>query len=91
MLLAALSNAACLYNAFFLLIFANAFCFHALSWFFDAVSLFQVSFCIMRSAFNLLVFPNSMFTPFFMRKGYVLSGVIIIIIIMAIFKTTTTM
>ena len=36
MLLAALSNAVCLYNAFFLLlIFANAFCFHALSWFID--------------------------------------------------------
>ena len=27
MLFAALSNAVCLYNAFFLLIFANAFCF----------------------------------------------------------------
>ena len=36
---AALSNAVCLYNAFFLsfllLIFANAFCHHALSWFID--------------------------------------------------------
>ena len=31
----------------------------------------------MHSAFNLLVFPNSMFTPllwFFYWKGYVLSG-----------------
>ena len=36
MLFAALSNAVCLYNAFLLLIFANAFCFHALSWFIDA-------------------------------------------------------
>ena len=36
MLLAALSNAVCLYNAFFLLlIFANVFCFHALSWFIE--------------------------------------------------------
>ena len=37
MLLAALSNAVCLDNASFLLllIFANAFCFHALSWFVD--------------------------------------------------------
>ena len=35
MLFAALSNAVCLYNAFFLLIFANVFCFHALSWFID--------------------------------------------------------
>ena len=36
MLFAALSNAVCLHNAFFLpLIFANAFCFQALSWFVD--------------------------------------------------------
>ena len=36
MLFAALSNAVCLYNISFLpLIFANAFCFHALSWFID--------------------------------------------------------
>ena len=35
MLFAALSNAVCLFDAFFLLIFANAFCFHALSWFVD--------------------------------------------------------
>ena len=41
----------------------------------------------MRSAFYLSVFPNFMFTPFFIWKGYVLSGEIalkitIIIIIM---------
>ena len=43
MLFAALTNAVCLYNASFLsfvsiflpLIFQNAFCFHALSWFID--------------------------------------------------------
>ena len=39
MLFAALSNAVCLYNAFFLSFFAIDFCkcflFHALSWFFD--------------------------------------------------------
>ena len=39
MLFAALSNAVCLYNAFFLffllLVSANAFCFHAMSWFID--------------------------------------------------------
>ena len=35
MLFVALSNAVCLYNAFLPLIFANAFCFHALSWFID--------------------------------------------------------
>ena len=41
MLFAALSNPVCLYNAFLflflLLIFANAFCFHALSWFIDTL------------------------------------------------------
>ena len=37
MLLAALCNAVCLHNVLFflLLIFANAFCHHALSWFID--------------------------------------------------------
>ena len=35
-----------------------------LSWFIDTVCLFQVLFCIMHSAFNLLVFPNSMLTQF---------------------------
>ena len=35
MLLAALCSAVCLDNAFLLLIFANAFYFHALSWFAD--------------------------------------------------------
>ena len=38
MLLAALSNAVCLYHASFLPLFsANAFCFHALSWFVDTL------------------------------------------------------
>ena len=36
MLLAAISNAVCLYNAsFFAIDFANAFYFHVLSWFID--------------------------------------------------------
>ena len=39
LMFAALCNAVCLHNAFFflfwLLIFANAFCYHALSWFID--------------------------------------------------------
>ena len=36
MLFAALSNAVCLYNAYFLpIIYANAFYFHVLSWFID--------------------------------------------------------
>ena len=54
----------CIMLLFFLLIFANDFCFHALSWFIDTVFLFIASFCIMRSAFNLLVFPSSMFNHF---------------------------
>ena len=53
MLLAALFNAVCLHNAFFPLIFTNAFRFHALSWFIDTVCLFQILFSIMHSAFNL--------------------------------------
>ena len=35
MLLAALSNAVCLYNAFFAIDFCKCFLFHALSWFID--------------------------------------------------------
>ena len=36
MLFAALSNAVCLYDAFYMpLIFANVFCFHTFSWFID--------------------------------------------------------
>ena len=63
MLFAALSNAVCLYNASFLpMISAIAFYFHILAWFIDTVCLFHVLICIMHSAFNLLVFPNSMFT-----------------------------
>ena len=76
MLLAALRNAACLYNASFLGIdFCKCFLF---SWFilvyWHIVCLFQVWFSILRSALDLLVFPNYMFTLFFIWKGYVLSG-----------------
>ena len=64
MLFGALSNAVCLYSASFLpMIYAIAFYFHVLSWFIDTVCLFHVLICIMHSAFNLLVFPNSMFIP----------------------------
>ena len=35
MLFAALCNAVCLCNAFFYLMIANAFCYHALSWFIE--------------------------------------------------------
>ena len=42
MLFAALSNAVCSHNAFFLLIFASAICFHALSYLIDTVCLLHV-------------------------------------------------
>ena len=48
----------CIMLLFLPLISANAFYFHALSLF---ISFFFI--CIMHSAFNLFVFPNSMFTP----------------------------
>ena len=58
MLFAALTNAVCLYNAsFFAIDFCKCFLF---SCFVFAYFIFLV--CIMHSAFNLFVFPNSMFT-----------------------------
>ena len=80
-LFAALINAVCLYNASF-------FC----HWFLQMLFIFMLCLCllthslfisffisIMHSAFNLFVFPNSMFTPllllfFYIWKGYELSG-----------------
>ena len=57
MLFPALFSAVCLYNAyFFKFTFANAFCFHALSWVIDTVYLFKILFYIMYSTFNLLIF-----------------------------------
>ena len=59
MLFAALSNAVWLYNASFFaidfrkMLFIFMFC----------LGLFHVLIYIMHSAFNLLVFPYSMFTP----------------------------
>ena len=53
----------CMMLPCFPLISANAFYFHVLSCFIDTVCLFHVLICIMHSAFNLLVFHNSMFTP----------------------------
>ena len=67
MLLAALTNAVCLHNVYiFAIDFCKYFCFHALSWFIDTVCLLQILFCIMHSAYNLLVFPNSMLTLYFL-------------------------
>ena len=58
MLFAALTNAVCLYNASF---FAIDFCKYFLfSCFVFVYFIFLV--CIMHSAFNLFVFPNSMLT-----------------------------
>ena len=53
----------CIMLLFLPLISANAFYFHALSLFIDTVCLFHFFICIMHIAFNLFVFPNSMFTP----------------------------
>ena len=50
----------CIMLLFLPLISANAFYFHALSLF---ISFFVI--CILHSAFNLFVFPNSMFTSLF--------------------------
>ena len=80
MLFAAICSAICLYSVFFLLSFffywflqmTFVSCFVLVYW--HIVCSFQVWFFIMRCAFNLLVFPNSMFTPFFIWKGYMLSG-----------------
>ena len=74
MLLAALSNAVCLHNALFCIsflqfLFIFMFCLGLLTHSFFC----HVLICIMHSAFNLLVFPNSMFTPllllFLILKG----------------------
>ena len=75
MLFAALSNAVCLYNAFFLLSFLQMLLVSCFVLVYRHIAcLFLVWFSIMRSAFNLLVSPNFMFIPFFIWKGHVLSG-----------------
>ena len=50
---------------FFLFLFAS--CFVLVYW--HIVCLFQIWFSIMSSAFNLLVFPNSMFTTFLFERA----------------------
>ena len=58
MLFAALTNAVCLYNAsFFVIYLCKCFLF---SCFVFVYFIFLI--CIMHSAFNLFVFPNYMFT-----------------------------
>ena len=63
----------CIMLLFLPLISANAFYFHALSLFIDTDCLFHFFISIMHSAFNLFVFPNSMFTQlllFFLNIFY---------------------
>ena len=64
MLFAALSNAARLHNAsFFSVYFCKCFLFSCFVLVYcHIVYLFHALTCTMHSAFNLLVFPNSMFT-----------------------------
>ena len=58
MLFAALTSAVCLYNAsFFAIDFCKCFLFSCF-----VLVYFIFLICIMHSAFNLFVFPNSMFT-----------------------------
>ena len=54
----------CIMLLFLPFISANAFYFHALSLFIDTLIVYFIFFIsIVHSAFNLFVFPNSMFTP----------------------------
>ena len=70
MLFAALSNAVCLHNAYFLpKIFEMLFVFMILLGLLSVACLVQILLCIMHSAFNLLFFPNSMFKPFSSMNG----------------------
>ena len=64
MLFAVLSNAVCLYNvSFFSIYFCKCLLFSCFVLVYcHIVCLFYVLTCTMRSAFNLLVFRNSMFT-----------------------------
>ena len=65
MLFAVLTNAVCLYNAsFFAIDFCKCFLFSCFVFVYrHIVCLFNFFISIMHSAFNLFVFPNSMFTP----------------------------
>ena len=70
MLLAALSNAVCLYNAFFAIEFCKFFLFSCYILVYrHIVCLFHVLICIMHSVSNLLVCPNSMLTLFLYERA----------------------
>ena len=64
----------CIMLLFLPLISANAFYFHALSLFIDTVGLFHFLICIMHSAFNQFVFPNSMFIPLLFLYIFFMKG-----------------
>ena len=69
---AALYNAVCLQNAFFANYFCKCFLFSCFVLVYrHIVCLSYVIIYVMHSAFNLLVFPYSMFTPlfFYLLKG----------------------
>ena len=84
MMFAAVSNAVCLHNAsFFLflpLIFANAFCFNALSWFIDTLFVYfkyyLASFTVHLICWFFLILCSHCFFNILnlLRKGYVRSG-----------------
>ena len=73
MLFAALSNAVCLYAAFFLLIFANAACFHALSWFIDTLLVYFkyyfASCTVLLISWFFLILCSHRFVKIFLVKG----------------------
>ena len=72
MLVAALTNAVCLYNpSFFAIDFCKCFLFSCFVLVYcHIVCLFHVLTCTMHSAFNLLVFPNFMFTSLLLFVCY---------------------
>ena len=74
MLFAALFNAVCLYDAFLPLFFANAFCYHAFSWFIDTWFVyFKYDFALCTVLLICLFFLILCQHHFFKLNCYVLS------------------
>ena len=70
MLFAALSNAVCLYNAFFAMYFLQMlFIFMLCLGLLTHILFISCIYLYHAQCFNLLVLPNSMFTPFFNEKA----------------------
>ena len=57
-----------LFLSFLAIDLCKCFLLNALSWFIDTVCLFQALFCLMHSALNIMVLPNSMFTLLFLNE-----------------------